>query len=289
MSFKIGILEGEIDKRNEGLEDILNSIEGYRFIMLKTTNFRQENSVADTEEYLDFLAEKAKKMEAYFAAGVIDEKADGKIYKTGIVFGPEGKPVLKQRQLFLNREDKKKGYSPGIEINIARTNIANIGFISGEDCWQPEVGRFLALEGVDLVIAYSFNKGGFYWKQLAGIWSQVQQNQFIALEAGYGGRDLIHAPCEITPYRTGILAPLGKKEEALQKSPARYLSSLKNQEKVEDGLDLFKSFTITRAVIELDKLKEIRKKYPLIKHLNPGLYQKSGPELLYNSKEEVGE
>lgn len=62
----------------------------------------------------------------------------------------------------------------------------------------------MALEKVEIVLAV--NRMGFNesfpancWQQMAGIWSQVQQNQFIALEASLGGQNLVHGPCEITP------------------------------------------------------------------------------------------
>jgi predicted amidohydrolase len=158
-------------------------------------------------------------------------------------------------------------------INYAETELGKIGLISGRDCWHPEIGRVMALEKVEIVLAV--NRMGFNesfpancWQQMAGIWSQVQQNQFIALEASLGGQNLVHGPCEITPYRTGILAPVGKEENARKKSIEPYFEDISGVYSEVDG------FKVITAEIDINGLKRIQSSYPLLKHLNPSLYCK---------------
>ncbi|ACL69502.1 Nitrilase/cyanide hydratase [Halothermothrix orenii H 168] len=218
----------------------------------------------------------ARRNSCYFSPGTYLEVDGDKYYKTAILFDPGGQICLKQRQIFLDNNDKQRHIQRGQEINIYRSEIGNIGFITGADCWYPEVGRFLALEGVDIVIYTNNLKDNNCWKQISGIWSQVQQNQFFALEGSVGGYSLIHAPCEVTPYRTGLIPPQGvkvsSKEYAL--NPPLYIKFLNKQ------LSEIKGFDIYITSLNYSDLEEIRYKYPLRKELNPGLYQLSGIDKL---------
>ena len=126
-----------------------------------------------------------------------------------LLFNPDGEIILKQQQLYpAESEIIRPGMIWGAggncikaakTINYAETELGKIGLISGRDCWHPEIGRVMALEKVEIVLAV--NRMGFNesfpancWQQMAGIWSQVQQNQFIALEASLGGQNLFTGP-----------------------------------------------------------------------------------------------
>lgn len=271
MAFQACIIEGNFDQdENAKLKKCLKQLPDCTFVLLK----RQDDF---NNEQIQTYSNLTRELSVYLSPGITFVKKGEELYKTGLLFNPEGEVFLKQQQLFINQQDEEMGFVAGSMINIARTEYGNIGFIIGEDCWHPEVGRFLALEGVDLVLAFNEIETGSYWQQLAGIWSQVQQNQFFAMEVSRGGRDLIHGPCEITPYRTGILAPVGDEQKALGSKPDKYLEF----SGTVDGISIFEDLKVTWARIDLNRLKEIRESYPLLKHLNPVLYQKSGPEELF--------
>ena len=158
----------------------------------------------------------------------------------------------------------------GTRINYTDIEAGKIAFMIDRDCWHPQIGRVMALEDVDIVLAVNNMKPikGLYnpWEQLAGVWSQVQQNQFIAMEASNGGQNLIHAPCEISPYRSGILAPLGIQKESNENNIVAYFEAFSRNYQEVNG------FKIIYREINMDKLKEIRSSYPLKKYLNKPLY-----------------
>ncbi len=295
MVFKVCIVTGDINAKQNKLKETLEQLHDYKLILLKDNNYYNLTNIKSIEndeqksyqlsqhnqELLGVVSNMAAELEMYISPGFIYEEDDESLYRTALLFNPGGEVILKQRQLFITNKDNKVGLKMGNYIDITQTEFGNIGFIVGEDCWYPEVGRFMALEGVDLVLAINhYDKGG-YWYQMSGIWSQVQQNQFFALEASNGGRDLIHGPCEISPYRTGILAPVGEKAKALSGEPDNYLASFTETEKLTDGVKQIKGYSIIWSRIDVSNLMILRKSYPLLKHLNPDLYQKNAPEGLF--------
>ncbi|MBC7337964.1 MAG: hypothetical protein H5U01_17055, partial [Clostridia bacterium] len=98
------------------------------------------------------------------------------------------------------------------------------------------------------------------WRQLAGIWQEVQQNQTFGVESclhgrlalpegdvEFEGRTAIFAPCEMTPGQTGIL----------KEGPD------------EAGLVL--------ARLDFAAREEVIRQYPVLGLLNPGLYRRYLP------------
>ncbi len=157
-----------------------------------------------------------------------------------------------QRQLFLSRAEREMGLVRGTDVKVFETGMGRVGIIVGTDAWYPEVGRVLALKGVDVVchcgaLATGVNK----WRQLAGIWQQVQQNQFFCVESQlaacitdkeFAAESLVHAPCEMTDGYEGILARGGL-----------------------DGLPV-------TAELDQEKRRQVVDSYPLLKLLNFGAY-----------------
>lgn len=210
---------------------------------------------------------------AYISPGMVLEYCNKNFYRTGWLFNSRGELVLKQRQIFLSKDERRFNLARGNEILLEDTELGKIGFMLGTDCYYPEVGRFLALEGADIILAPSSIKGNL-WKQLAGVWSQVQQNQFIALEAAGSGQSLIHAPCEISPFKTGIISPVDEEYGGQIEKPAAYLQRLKKRKRIVGQME------IIEGAVEMEKLRWIRKNYPLKRYLNSRLYHKSGRESL---------
>lgn len=220
----------------------------------------------------------ARSFGLYLSPGYIIEKNGSGFYRSAILFDPAGDLVLKQRQLFLTGREQRNGLLKGRELKVLNTRLGQIGFLVGRDCYYPEVARFLTLQGVDIVLAINQQQAMNCWQQLAGVWSQVQQNQFYALETATAGQDLIHGPCEISPYRTGILAPQGSRAEALTLNPTDYFQVLAAKVKRLAG------FKLVAGRLDQERLRKIRTDYPLKDYLNPRLYEKSGLKTLLPGK-----
>jgi len=278
------------------LKGLISEIEGSPLLVLME-NYPDIDSISRVdkgdisqvrEEYseiMDLASGMAGEYSIYLSPGVLLEAEGEGLYFSSLLFNPEGESILKQRQLYPDRnrvaeihfkiegEFQESFIKAGKTINYVETELGKIGLISGRDCWHPEIGRVLALENVDIVLAvnnlsFRDSKAVNPWQQIAGIWSQVQQNQFIALEASVGGQNLVHGPCEISPYRTGILAPVGKDTKANTKSIEPYFEDISRIYRKING------FKVISAGIELSRLKSIRSSYPLLKHLNKPLYCK---------------
>lgn len=210
-------------------------------------------------EYLQLHSELARTGKLYLVAGTTIEEERGQLYHTAYCFGPDGKRLAQQRQTHLSREERAFGLSRGEELPLFNLGGLQAGLIVGNDSRHPEVGRILALQGADLVIhAGALSSGRESRLQPAGIWAQVQQNQFWAVEAqlkgsigerSFGAQCAVIGPCEITPGSTGYL----------------------NRESEE------KPFA--SAELAEEKRLQIKKDYPLLKLLRPQAYRGRLPQL----------
>ena len=132
-----------------------------------------------------------------------------------------------QRQLFLSREERDMRWSRGEEATVFETAFGKLGIIIGTDAWYPEAGRVLALKGVEIVCCCgALAKGENKWRQLTGMWQQVQQNQFFCIESRLAATIpgvnsmLLHLstlPADNPGYE-GILARAGRKARPLKQS-----------------------------------------------------------------------
>ncbi len=211
------------------------------------------------DQYLQLHSSLARENELYLVAGTTIEEADGLFYHTSYCFGPDGEICGKQRQTHLSREERALGLSRGNELHVLDLAGMKTGLIVGTDALHPEVGRILALQGADLVAhcgALDPARGSL--SQPAGIWAQVQQNQFWAVEAqlkrsvcerSFGAQCAIIGPCEVTSGYTGYL------DRDADEEP----------------------FAVAELV-EADR-QRIRSDYPLLQLLRPEAYTGLLPEL----------
>ncbi len=211
------------------------------------------------EQYLRLHGRLAEENRLYLAAGTTIEEESGRFFHTAYLFGPHGKICGRQRQTHLSREERALGLSRGEELCLFELEGLKTGLIVGTDAHHPEVGRILALEGADLVIhCGALAAGPESAAQPAGIWAQVQQNQFWAVEAQLGAnccgrtfssRCAVIGPCEVTPDLSGYLD-----RETAEKPYA------------------------AAELVEVDRLR-IKKDYPLLGLLHPEAYRGLLPEL----------
>lgn len=212
----------------------------------------------------------ARKLQAYLVSGSFEETGDrGRIYHSACLFSPEGDLLGCQRQTHLSREEHRWGFSRGEEVKVFAVNNARLGMIVGTDARYPEVGRILALQGADVICHCGALSGAaFREEQLAGVWSQVQQNQFFAVESQlqatiaerkFKGESAFHAPCEMTTEKNGYLAR-------------------------DEGKSIF-----VKSSLDYEARQQVINSYPLLKHLNFSAYRRHLTSLLGKTKKEKGE
>jgi len=139
----------------------------------------------------------------------------------GLLIGPDGKLIGRQWQTHLLPEERERGLVAGGDLLTFRTEVGRLGMLVGTDAWYPEVSRILALQGAEILLSLQAVRRPYTsWRQIAGIWQEVQQNQTFGVESclhghlrspatgekvEFEGRSAIFAPCEMTPGETGIL------------------------------------------------------------------------------------
>ncbi|MDI6822770.1 MAG: nitrilase-related carbon-nitrogen hydrolase [Bacillota bacterium] len=199
--------------------------------------------------------EVAREAGVYLALGLLERG------RVGVLLGPDGKVLGQQRQTHVPPEDRSAGLVPGDQVFVFPTEVGHIGLLVGDDAWYPEVSRILALQGAQVLLSLQAVRRPYSsWRQLAGIWQEVQQNQTFGVESclhgrlalpegdvEFEGRTAIFAPCEMTPGQTGIL----------KEGPD------------EAGLVL--------ARLDFAAREEVIRQYPVLGLLNPGLYRRYLP------------
>lgn len=192
----------------------------------------------------------ARKWQLYLCPGSTSVKVQDRYYLAAALFDPQGNKIGQQCQTHLSGEEQAWGLARGEELQVWSTSFGRLGLVVGTDIWHPEVSRILALQGAELVLAPAAVPAPYNrWRQVAAMWQEVQQNQFFALEnwlqgtvgtVAFDGFAPILAPCEMTPQETGYLA---------------------NERKT------------AWALLDFDRRRQVIAAYPLLKHLNPALYQ----------------
>ncbi len=204
------------------------------------------------KRFKDLHSKLASELKVYLAAGTLIENVSGCNYHSSCCFNPAGDICCTQKQTHLTRAERESGLSRGEELNIFNVNGFQAGLVVGNDARHPEVGRIFALRGTELLLHSGALEAGFNcWPQAAGMWAQVQQNQFWSVEAQlsgvicgnlFGAPPAVLGPCEITPGQSG------------------YLSRA------------YPHSSMVTAELDEKARRRIRKKYPILDLLNPEAY-----------------
>ncbi|MDW7652319.1 MAG: carbon-nitrogen hydrolase family protein [Bacillota bacterium] len=195
----------------------------------------------------------ARDASVWMVAGTAFVRENNRLYHEATLLSSAGDIAGRQRQVFLSRKEKALGLSRGEDLHVFTAGDHKIGIIIGTDAWYPETGRILALKGADIIChCGALPAGENRWLQLAGMWQQVQQNQFFCVESQFSSmitnqeftaESRILAPCEMTAGFTGVLA----REQTAGETVQALLNS-----------------TDRRRVID---------NYPLLKLLHPAAYR----------------
>jgi len=171
-------------------------------------------SEADSGEYIEQVKELSKNYKIVICPGSYWQKEKGNIYHESCLI-INGEVQLKQRQIYLARWERELEFSRGTKIELKEIKDWNIALIISTDVFYPQVSRMAALKGADIVIS----PVGFIGEknralQVSGLWQEVQQNQFFAVESGFNGflgeqsfwgESVIYAPLEMTEKEDGYL------------------------------------------------------------------------------------
>ena len=177
-------------------------------------SLRSLTKEADSSEYIEQVKELSQNYKIAICPGSYWQKEKNNIYHESCLI-IDGEVQLKQRQIYLARWERELGFSRGIEIKLKEINNQKLALIISTDTFYPQVSRMAALKGTDIVLSpVGFTGEKNRALQVSGMWQEVQQNQFFAVEAGFNGflgeqnfwgESIIHAPLEMTEERDGYL------------------------------------------------------------------------------------
>lgn len=169
---------------------------------------------ADSREYIEQVKELSRKYQIEICPGSYWQKEKNNIYHESILI-INGEIQLNQRQIYLARWERELGFSRGAKIELREIKDWRLALIISTDVFYPQVSRRIALRGADIILSPL----GFIGEdnpalQVSGMWQEVQQNQFFAVESGFNGflgkqsfwgESVIYAPLEMTEKGDGYL------------------------------------------------------------------------------------
>lgn len=229
----------------------------------------------------------AQELGLYLATSWLAETEEqGRFRHEAAVIGPEGAVLGRQAQTHATRREASQGLMTADRLAPVETPWGKLGIAAGTDAWYPEVSRILALAGADVLLFPQAVAGPYpFWRQVAGSWQEVQQNQVFGVESGlaggpFRGRAAVFGPCELTPGQTGQLAgvgiPYGAVTDLRQPLPGEEEEAPRSE-----GLVL--------ADLDFGRLAEVRRAYPIFAMLNPEAYQHYFPGVYDRHERSAGE
>lgn len=79
------------------------------------------------------------------------DQADGVVYNTAVLLGPDGSIVHRHRKTMLTPGIEEPGLGKGSEYGVVATGIGRVGLLVCADATCPEGPRLLALRGAEIV------------------------------------------------------------------------------------------------------------------------------------------
>jgi len=121
---------------------------------------------AEVEEPLygssfELMSRKAKQYKMYVAGGIIRKDAlNDRVYNTALLFGRDGEFIGMYDKIHpYSPEVNERGFTPGTEVPVFKTDFGTIGIMICYDSWFTDVAQLLALKGAELVL---FPNAGYY-------------------------------------------------------------------------------------------------------------------------------
>jgi predicted amidohydrolase len=148
---------------------------------------------------------------------------DSVIRNVAAVFAADGSLLGTQAKIVLNQIDEQF-CRPGNGWTTIQTEGGALGIMIGSDVLYPEVGRALAFQGAEVLVAQGASLSPTLYNKLrAGTLARMQDNQLFAVnsylvgpnqlqgggDSAFIGRSAIFAPQELTPRFNGVLVEMG--------------------------------------------------------------------------------
>lgn len=170
---------------------------------------------ADSREYIEQVKELSQGYQIAICPGSYWQKEKNNIYhESSLIIN--GEIQLNQRQIYLARWERELGFSRGAKIELREIKDWRLALIISTDVFYPQVSRRIALRGADIILSpVGFRGENNPALQVSGMWQEVQQNQFFAVESGFNGflgeqnfwgESMIQAPLAMTRRENGFLA-----------------------------------------------------------------------------------
>ncbi|MDP2944831.1 MAG: carbon-nitrogen hydrolase family protein [Atribacterota bacterium] len=169
---------------------------------------------ADSQEYIEQVKELSQNYKIAICPGSYWQKEENNIYHESCLI-INGEVQLKQWQIYLARWERELGFSRGVKVELKEIKHWKLALIISTDVFYPQVSRMAALRGADMVLSpVGFTGEKNRALQISGMWQEVQQNQFFAVESGFNGllgeqsfwgESVIYAPLEMTEKGDGYL------------------------------------------------------------------------------------
>jgi len=169
---------------------------------------------ADSGEYIEQVKELSRRYKIAICPGSYWQKEKSNVYHESCLI-INGEVQLTQRQIYLARWERELGFSRGTKIELKEIKDWKLALIISTDVFYPQVCRMAALKGADIILSpVGFTGEKNRSLQISGMWQEVQQNQFFAVESGFSGflgeqsfwgESVIYAPLEMTEAGDGYL------------------------------------------------------------------------------------
>jgi len=169
---------------------------------------------ADSREYIEQVKELSQNYKIAICPGSYWQKEKNNIYYESCLI-INGEVQLKQRQIYLARWERELGFARGVNVELKELKDWKLALIISTDVFYPQVSRMAALRGANIVLSpVGFTGEKNRALQVSGLWQEVQQNQFFAVESGFNGflgeqsfwgESVIYAPLEMTEKGDGYL------------------------------------------------------------------------------------
>ncbi|MBW7881190.1 MAG: hypothetical protein H3C34_00905 [Caldilineaceae bacterium] len=210
---------------------VLGNVAGRAAALLKANFYSSMAGLLDIaaptlwQQYVELFGGLAREfgMTVVAPSAYLPDPLDGVIRHLVVVFGPDGEVLGSQAKVVLNKEDEAF-CQPGSTWDVIHTEVGALGIMLGGDVLYPEVGRLLAFQGAEALIAQAACANQAHYNKLrAGILARMQDNQLFAAcaflvgrnvlrppeETVYLGKSAIFAPQELTPRFNGVLVEMG--------------------------------------------------------------------------------
>ena len=169
---------------------------------------------ADSTEYIEQVKDLSQNYKIVICPGSYWQKEKNNFYHESCLI-INGEAQLKQRQTYLARWERELEFSRGVKIELKEIQDWKLALIISTDVFYPQVSRMAALKGADIVLSpVGFTGEKNRALPISGLWQEVQQNQFFAVESGFNGflgeqsfwgESVIYAPLEMTEEGDGYL------------------------------------------------------------------------------------